>query len=47
MAKVKKVAAVVADIAAFLVTPQGKRDIALVVAAIGGAIKIAQTAGVF
>lgn len=47
MVKVKKVASYVADVAVFLLTPQGKRDIALVIAAVGGAIKIAQTSGVF
>ena len=46
MAKVKKVAAVVSAVAAFIVTPQGARDVALVVAAIGAVIKIVQSAGI-
>jgi hypothetical protein len=47
MTKVKKIAGYVADVAAFIVTPQGRRDVALVIAAVGTIIQIVRASGVF
>lgn len=46
MAKVKKVAAVVVKVAVFARSPQGKRDIALIVAAVSAAADFLKQAGV-
>lgn len=46
MAKVKKVAGYVADVATFIGTPQGARDVALVVAAVGTVIQIVRASGI-